>query len=203
VSSKEVAKDSLGMDLYSPVIGTIGRLHPEKGLEYLIKAMHKVVKEIPKVKLLVAGDTTLGDKEYYRAIKDLAKGLDLQNAIVFLGYQKDVSKIMTTFDIFALPSLREPFGLVTLEAMAMAKPVIATNTGGTPEIVIDGQTGILVPPRNVSALADAIIRLLRDKQLAMRMGLAGRARVHDCFSVEKMMNKIEDVYEGVLAGRQT
>lgn len=201
-SGKEVRKE-LKIGLSTPVIGFVGRIHPEKGLEYLVKAMHKVVKAIPKVQLLVVGDTTLGDKEYYQAIKDLVKRLDLQYAIVFLGYQKDVSKIMNAFDVFALPSLREPFGLVTLEAMAMAKPVIATDTGGTPEIVINGQTGILVPPRNVDTLADAIIKLLRDKELARRMGLASRARIHNCFSVENMMDQIEDVYEGVLVGRRT
>ena len=161
------------------------------------------MKAIPKIKLLVIGDTTLGDKEYYHTIEDLVQRLDLRDEIVFLGYQKDVAKVLTTFDIFVLPSLKEPFGLVSLEAMAMAKPVIATDTGGTPEIVINGQTGILVPARNVDALADAIIKLLRDKELAREMGLAGRARVHDCFSVEMMMNKIYDVYDGMLAGRRT
>lgn len=187
---------NIGMNI--ALIGFIGRLHPEKGIEYLIRAVSKVVKIVPEVRFLIVGDAALGKEEYQKRMRDLSVELGLADTILFLGYRKEVAKIIAALDILVLPSLREPFGLVSLEAMAMKKPVVATHTGGSPEVIIDGNTGLLVPPRNSGALFSAIIKLLKDKELAKRMGAAGRERVMSSFSPEFTLSHIQETYNKVL-----
>lgn len=212
----EMVYNAIDLDLYDPdvkvdgfreefnigmnfaLIGFIGRIHPEKGVEYLIRAGSEVVKVVPEVRFLIVGDTALGEEEYQRRMRDLSVELGLANKILFLGYRKEVVKVIAALDILVLPSLREPFGLVSLEAMAMKKPVVATNTGGSPEVVVDGKTGLLVPPRDPYALSSAIIRLLKDKELVRRMGIAGRERVIHFFSPESAVCHVQKIYEKVL-----
>lgn len=191
----------LGINPNVQVIGTIGRIHPEKGLEYLIEALTIVRKEIPQIRLLVVGEAHNGDTAYARQIIDLVKRHELTDQVAFLGFRRDITEVLSTIDLLVVPALREPFGLVILEAMAWGKPVVATRAGGIPEIVVDGKTGILVSPRDPGALAASISRLLRDKELALRMGQAGRAHFENSFAMEKMMGKIQDVYENVLPGQ--
>ncbi len=180
------------------LIGFIGRVHPEKGIEYLIRAVREVIKIVPEVRLLIVGDTALGKEEYQKRMRDLSAELGLADRILFLGYRKEVVKIMAALDILVLPSLREPFGLVSLEAMAMKKPVIATNTGGSPEVIIDGKTGLLVAPRDSCAISSAIIKLLKDKELARRMGATGRKRVMNFFSPESTISSVQEMYDKIL-----
>ncbi len=180
------------------LIGFIGRVHPEKGIEYLIRAVREVIKIVPEVRFLIVGDTALGKEEYQKRMRDLSADLGLADRILFLGYRKEVVKIIAALDILVLPSLREPFGLVSLEAMAMKKPVVATNTGGSPEVVIDGKTGLLVPPRDSCALSSAIIKLLKDKELARRMGATGRKRVMNFFSPESTISSVQEMYNKIL-----
>jgi len=180
------------------LIGFIGRIHPEKGIEYLIRAVREVVKIVPEVRFLVVGDAAVGKEEYQKRMRDLSAELGLADKILFLGYRKEVVKIIAALDILVLPSLREPFGLVSLEAMAMKKPVVATNTGGSPEVVIDGKTGLLVPPRDSGALFSAIIRLLKDKELARKMGAAGRERATSFFSSEFTISRLQEMYNKIL-----
>lgn len=180
------------------LIGFIGRVHPEKGIEYLIRAVREVIKIVPEVRFLIVGDTALGKEEYQKRMRDLSAELGLADRILFLGYRKEVVKIMAALDILVLPSLREPFGLVSLEAMAMKKPVVATNTGGSPEVIIDGKTGLLVPPQDSCALSSAIIKLLKDKELARRMGATGRKRVMNFFSPESTISSVQEMYDKIL-----
>jgi len=180
------------------LIGFIGRVHPEKGIEYLIRAVRGVVKIVPEVRFLIVGDTALGKEEHQKRMRNLSEELGLADKILFLGYRKEVVKIIAALDILVLPSLREPFGLVSLEAMAMKKPVVATNTGGSPEAVIDGKTGLLVPPRDSCALFSAIIRLLKDKKLARKMGADGRERVTSFFSPEFTLSRLQEIYNKIL-----
>lgn len=187
---------NIGIDI--ALIGFIGRVHPEKGIEYLIRAVREVVKIVPEVRFLIVGDAALGKEEYQKRMRDLSAELGLADKILFLGYRKEVVKIIAALDILVLPSLREPFGLVSLEAMAMKKPVVATNTGGSPEVVIDGKTGLLVPPRDSGALFSAIIRLLKDKELARKMGAAGRERATSFFSSEFTISRLQEMYNKIL-----
>ncbi|MEW6685358.1 MAG: glycosyltransferase family 4 protein [Candidatus Edwardsbacteria bacterium] len=195
---KDEIRRDLGLDSEDLVLGWAGRIHPEKGLEYLIEAMREILDFAPKVKLLILGDASLGNESYERRLKKLSVHLKVQDRIQFLGFHRDISQIFSTFDIFVLPSLREPFGLVTLEAMQLGKPVIATNTGGTPEIVVDGETGLLVPPKEAKALAQAIISLLKNREFREKMGRQGKERVQRNFSLESHLRGMEEVFDEVI-----
>lgn len=122
---------------------TVGRLVPVKGHTYLIKAIQKVVKVIPEAKFLFVGDGELKSK-----LSEEIKSYDLQRNIFLLGARSDIATILSCINVFLLPSLNEGFGMVLIEAMAARKPVIATNVGGVPEVIINGTTGILVPPED-------------------------------------------------------
>ncbi|MBI4712555.1 MAG: glycosyltransferase family 4 protein [Planctomycetes bacterium] len=179
-----------------PVLATIGRLVPEKGQSYLMEAVKLVKTKYPDVSLLVIGDGPLRDNLETQADKS-----GIKNSVKFLGVRDDLYSILSCIDIFVLPSLYEAFGIVLLEAMASAKPVIASRVNGIPEVVVDGKTGLLVPPANPSALSDAIIKLAADKTLAQKMGAAGYERVKDLFTIEQMIGKIDNLY-GRLVNRR-
>ncbi len=176
---------------------TVGRLHVQKGHCYLIKAISKVQKEFPKVKLLVIGK---GEEE--NNLKKLVKTLDLTDKIVFIGLSSDIEKILAIAELFLLPSLWEGLPNALLEAMAAGKPVLATEVGGIPELVVRGETGILIPPRDSDVLATAIIDLLRNKLKAKDMGEAGRTRAEEHFSIQKMIEKTGSLYQKLLKEKQ-
>jgi glycosyltransferase involved in cell wall biosynthesis len=179
------------------ILMTVGRLHEQKGHCYLIQAVSKVRKEFPKVKLLVTGE---GEEE--NNLKKLVKSLDLTNKVIFAGLSSDIEGILPIAELFILPSLWEGLPNVLLEAMAAGKPVVATKVGGIPEIVVHGETGILVPPRDTDALAIAIIDLLQNKLKAKNMGEAGRIRAGKRFSIYKMIEKTENLYQELLKEKQ-
>jgi glycosyltransferase involved in cell wall biosynthesis len=122
----------------------------------------------------------------------------MAEAVTFTGVRADVPKILAALDLFVLPSLWEGMPNAVLEAMAAGLPVVATAVGGTPEVVMDGVTGLLVPPQDPSALAQAIERLLRDPDLRRTMGRAGRRRVEQHFDVRETVRQVEDLYETLL-----
>lgn len=193
-SDVEIDKDKdirqeFGIDGDAPLVGCIGRLTEQKGHIYLIQAAKNIVENFSEVKFLI-----VGKGELERSLKKLVRDSGLDSNFIFTGFREDVYSIIDKLDLVALPSLWEGFGLVLLEAMAMGKPVVATNVGGIPEIIQDGETGILIPPRNPDALADAIIKLLKDKGLTQRMGEAGRRRVKENFQAARMTKEIEHIY---------
>ncbi len=173
-------------------IFTVCRLVPEKGLRYLIDAMTSVKEKIPDVKLLIIGDGPSRGELEKQAIKN-----SLGETVSFVGFQQFPEKNYDKYDIFVLPSLEEGFGLALIEAMSYGKPVIATRTGGIPEIIEDGVNGILVPPKDHKALANALVSLLSDTDLRKRLALEGQRR-SQLFTVNKMVCKIEDTYEGLI-----
>lgn len=124
--------------------------------------------------------------------------LDLGSAVSFLGFRQDVTALMNMSDVLVLSSLREGLPNVILEALALAKPVVATRAGGIPEIIRDGETGLLVPPEEPEQLAEALLRLLRNPQEGKKLGARGRSVVAREFNVETMTHKIADVYREVL-----
>jgi len=190
---KEFALDS-GI----PLVGIVGRLDTWKGHEYFLEAAAQVMKEIPETKFLIVGEDIDQNKKQEIKLRNLAEKLRLTDNIIFTGPRNDIPEIMLSLDIFVLSSLKEHFGRVIIEAMACGKPVIATNAGGVPEIVKDGYTGILVPPRDSDALARAIIDLSKDKKKVELMGGRGRKRAEELFSIEANVKKIEQVYKGLL-----
>ena len=183
-------RKSIGLKKDDLVVGMVGRLVPQKGHVYLIEAAETVVKTFPDVKFVLAGDGELHEELVAKAKKH---GVDKN--FVFLGFRHDVDELLSTFDIFTLPSLYEGLPNVVLEAMASGLPIVATPADGTKEAVVDNETGILVPIKDVEKLATALIKLLKDKKLAKEMGEKGRKRVEEEFSLEKQVRSFEKLYE--------
>ena len=188
-------KSRYGLESDHPVIGIVAHLLPHKGYEYLIQAFGQVKKALPKSHLLIVGD---GNSSYRSELTSHIERLGLERAITFVGFQRMVLEYISAFDVFVLPSLYEAFGIALLEAMAMEKPIVASRVGGIPEIVLDGISGILVPPRDSDALASALLRLLQDEKVRREMGRAGRQRVETHFTRDGMVNVIQDIYAGLL-----
>jgi glycosyltransferase involved in cell wall biosynthesis len=175
------------------LICSVGRMVWQKGFEFLINAIPEVVRVIPNAKFLLVGDGPLRGK-----LGALSKELRVRDKVIFTGFRSDIKEILSAIDILVIPSLLEGFPMITLEAMAMAKPIVATNIDGITEQITDEVNGILVLPKNPSALTKAVIRVLNDKELAMTMGLAAREKVEQEFSVEEMVAETEKVYLSLL-----
>jgi len=182
-------RKKLGLNRDDRVIGVVGRLHPQKGHVYLIRAAEKIVRNFPKVKFVFAGDGDLRSE-----LEELVRTKNLEKNFMFLGYRSDIPDVIKAFDIFALPSLYEGLPNVVLEAMASGKSVVATGVDGTVEAVVDSVTGYLVPVKDTEALSKAIIKLLEDKELAKQMGKRARERVESDFSLEKQVHSFENLY---------
>jgi glycosyltransferase involved in cell wall biosynthesis len=175
------------------LIGTAARLVPAKGLSYLIEAMHLLTKRLgPQAALLLI----YGDGPDRDVLQQQAASLGLTDTVEFRGYDPQVMNLMSQWDIFVLPSVIEPFGLVCAEAMAAGIPVIATNTGGLPEVL--GDAGILVPVQDAKALAEAMHHLVEDVVARRSLGVAGYKRYKELFTAEAMAQKTAAVYDAVL-----
>jgi len=172
--SHKQSKEALGLPPDRLTIGVLGRLDPQKGQETLLRAIPAIMKQHPEVYIVIAGDETAGESGYKKYLEDLSQTLGIEKAVQFLPFVDNVSRFMAALDIFLLPSYSETFGLVLVEAMAMEKPIVATNAGGVPEIIADGITGILIEPRNTESLAYAILRILNDNTLGASLGRAAR-----------------------------
>ena len=195
------AQRAVRHDNASPVVFYAGRLEQRKGVRYLLEAIPRVVDAVPEVRFRLEGRDTSDapdDRSYEAYFAALATAEALA-ATTFLGYIdiEALGQEYATCTVFAAPSLFESFGQAHLEAMEHGKPVVACATAATPELVLDGETGILVPARDSQALAEALIRLLRDPQLAGRMGERGRARAAGHFSVDALVECTFSVYQGV------
>jgi len=174
------------------VVGTTGRLTHIKGHRYLIEAARKIVDVRP--------DTTfvfLGDGELFDELKNMASISGMEENIKFLGWRQDVAEVMSTFDVFVLPSLNEGMGRVLVEAMALGKPIVASDIGGIPNLVVNDENGYLVRVGDVETLAAKIRELLDDPGKREKMGNAGQ-RYADKYSLEEMMKKIDRLYRELL-----
>ena len=177
------------------VVGSVGRLSPEKGLKYLLRAMAKITRQEPRARLLLAGD---GPER--RSLERLATRLGLVDRVEFTGEvaHDQVPQTLARMNVFAMPSTWEGFGVAALEAAAMGLPVVASNVHGIPDVVEDGVTGILVPPKDVAALSQAILRLLRDPEERRRMGRAGREMVATRYSWADNVRQMEALYNSLI-----
>ena len=188
-------KKDLGIHNKDKIVGTVARFTEQKGLKYLIDSIQNVKKEIPNSKFVIVGDGELKNQLISMATRN-----GNQTDIVFTGYRNDAINLMSTFDVFVLPSLWEGMPYSILEAMALKIPVVATNVFGNKELIVDGKTGILVPPRNGEAIAEAIVVLLTDNKKAKEMGKEGYQRVKNSFSAKKMTEQIEQTYLELING---
>ena len=184
---------SLGLPAGPAVIASVGRFVPYKGYTDLLEAARLVRQAGATVHWILAGD---GEQRV--ELEERRRALGLEAEVHFPGWREDVPDILALCDLFALPSLAEHFGRVLIEAMAMEKAVVATEAGGVPEIVIHGETGILVPPAQPKALAEAVVTLLEDRPRALRLGRAGRHRVESTFSLVRHVETVEALYREVL-----
>lgn len=175
------------------IVGAIGRLVWQKGFEYLIEAIPSIVESVPDVKCYVIGDGALEPK-----IEQLIIDKNLNDKIGLLGFRDDIKDILSEMDIIVAPSLLEGFPMITLEAMSMARPIVASRIPGIQEQIENEREGILVPPADSKAIAEAVIRVLRDRKLAEKIGAAAHRKVNRCFTVEKMIRETENVYLSVL-----
>jgi glycosyltransferase involved in cell wall biosynthesis len=180
------------------VVGFVGRFSPGKGLEELLRAAHILLPGHPGLRFLVVGEASLGEEEYATTIHSLARSLGVDRGVTFIGYRSDIPSVMASFDILAFPSHAESFGVVLIEAMSMEKPVVSTNCDGVLDIVVDGVTGIMVPPKDAEAFAGGLEKLLLNADLRKSMGQAGRQRAKECFDQQVQLRKLEGIYRELL-----
>jgi glycosyltransferase involved in cell wall biosynthesis len=191
-------REQLGFPPDSPLVGVVARITPQKGLEYFLHAARDVAGRMPDARFVVVGGNWI-DRVYRDGIERLAHRLGLEQVVRFMGFRLDVPDLLACLTLSVLPSISgEGLSNSLLESMAAGLPVVATTVGGNPEVVVDGETGLLVPPKDPTALAAAICRLLEDRALADSYGKAGRARVLARFGNERMVRKTEDLYHDLL-----
>jgi glycosyltransferase involved in cell wall biosynthesis len=178
------------------ILGTAGRLVELKGIEYLLKAAATLRREFPALRVEIAGSGPQREK-----LENLAAQSGLVGQVEFLGWIDGLTSVLPHWDIFAMPSLEEGFGIAALDAMAAGLPVVATSVGGLPELIVDGETGWLVPPRDAEALAARLRLLLCQPELRASMGAAGYARARDHFSNTQMTRSFAQIYDELLTPR--
>jgi glycosyltransferase involved in cell wall biosynthesis len=201
-SAAEV-RAALGMDACDPVIGITANVNPWKGQEILVRAVAELSADFPRLGCLVVGGLVRGAEPYLAGMEAFVAERGLGSRVRFVGARSDIADIVASLDVLVHASITpEPFGRVLIEGMALGRPIVATAGGGVPEIVVDGQTGLLVPGGDVGAMAAALRRLLGDPALRQRFGAAGLARARSHFSLESYVAGVEAVYDAVLARRR-
>jgi glycosyltransferase involved in cell wall biosynthesis len=190
---------SLGVPDGAPLIVSVARLFRSKGHFELLGVLALVKRKYPNVRLAVVGSDYPPDSGTTQMLKEHARELGIAENVVFTGQRSDVALLLAACDVFSLPSLEEPFGLVFAEAMAMKRPVVALTTGGTPEVVEHGKCGLLSPPGDTDALAANLLRLLGDPALRAQFGEYGRSRVEEHFTPQRMASDFAALYARILA----
>jgi glycosyltransferase involved in cell wall biosynthesis len=178
----------------APVVGTVANLAPVKGVEHFLRAVARVRDEHGVVVAPVVGKRLDSRAGYARRLESLVADLDLEDTVYFCGYRDDIPEVLSTFDAFVLPSIAEACPVVVLEAMAMARLVVATDVGGVTEQLTDGEHGFVVPPGDPEAIADRVLAVLDDPMRAESLGRAARERVVQRFSVEAIADRTQAVY---------
>lgn len=193
------AREALGLGNAFPVIGYVGRISPEKDLETWLRVAAVVFQQCPKARFLVVGEGK--DDSLLSQLKILAATLGIAKNVDFLGYREDLLSIYAAFDVFFLSSRREGICNSLLEAMAMGVPIVATDVGGTKELMVNGKTGHLFSPDDAKGMAQAIISLVRDRSLRENMSQAGRKHIEAKFSFASRLRRIETLYADILEAR--
>ena len=171
----------------------VGRLRPVKGIEYGIRAFARALAQNENMHMAMAGE---GEQLGY--LENLVAELRISEKATFLGVRNDLPDLFSAADSVLMPSLNEGFPRTAIEAMAAGKPVIATGVGGTPEAIVDGETGILVPPKDIEAMASALVELVGDPELQSRLGAAGREHAMQNYSVENYVTRLDTLYRQLL-----
>jgi len=184
------------------VVGCMGRLSAQKGQNIFLQAASLVAAMHPEARFLVVGDEALGEAGFRARLEALTGELGLNGRVFFAGYRSDAASVLAAMDLFVHPTvIPDSLPMVILETMALGKPVVATATGGTPELVEEGRTGLLVPAGDAAALAQSIHRLLAHPGLAQRLGKVGRRRAEERFSWRNHIQQLESLYQQLTANR--
>jgi glycosyltransferase involved in cell wall biosynthesis len=189
----EQLRNELGINPEDQVIGSVGSLYPVKGHQFLVDALPAVFRARPRTVVVIVGRGELDV-----ALKDQVKRLGLEGKVHFLGLRQDIPRLLALMDVFVMPSLSEGLSIALLEAMAARKPVVTTRVGGNPEIVVDGETGYLVPVEDSHSLASAIFHMLTNPDQAIRFGENGRRRVEERFSLATMAEGYQKLYAAAI-----
>jgi len=196
LSSDSLAKrKELNINPDEKVVGMVANLRPAKGYHYFIRAAAIIAKSIPKVRFLVIGEEE--DKLRERITKEI-NALGLTDKVILLGFREDVPELLRILNVFVLSSISEGLSIATIEAMAAGVPVVVTESGGPQEIVVEGKTGFLVPPKDEKSLAEKALLLLKNGKLATSMGKDAQAQVRAKFSIDTMIRNYQTVYQECL-----
>ena len=196
--NRSALRRNLGITEDTIVIGFVGRFSRGKGHEEFLNAAAILAPQHPNLQWVVVGKASRGEESYESEIREMARSLELGDRILFTGFRTDIPEIMSVFDVFAFPSHAEAFGAVLVEAMASGLPVVASKSDGVLDIVIEGKTGILVPPKNATALANGLKHLAAHPETRREMGQAGRARAEKFFSRDTLATKLQQVYDDAI-----
>ena len=191
-------QQELGLQGDEQVVVVVGRLTPWKGHRTLLEAMKLVRERHPRARLLVVGAVTFWEAAFEQELRTKAEEEGVADIVQWLGFRYDVAEVLRLCDVFVLPSVDEPFGRAVVEAMATGKPVIGTRSGGVPEVLEDGKSGLLVHPHRADELALAISRLLDNRQQALEMGEAGQRRANRYFDIKRVAREVQEVYAEIL-----
>ena len=180
----------------------MSRLTRLKGIEHFLEAAAALKPRYPDARFLIVGETSPVDRPYLKELTDLAEQLGVADRVTFTGLRNDVAALLGSATVAVMPSLNEALSNVLLESMAARAPVVATRVGGTPEALVDGQTGLLVEPGDSAAITEAVARLLDNRELATRLGRSARDLIADKFSVDRMVRSTEQLYTELLARKR-
>ena len=194
---RETLRDELCIKPTTPIVGYVGRIMPEKDLETWLRAAAMVAVKYPETRFVLVGEGR--DGRTLQDLQHLAASLGIGNKVLFPGYRRNLLPVYASFDIFVMSSLREGLPNSILEAMALGRPVVTTDVAGAKELVLDQETGFVVPQKAHEDLGQRIITLLDDKERRLYMGNAGRRRVEEKFSFSQRLRHIEQLYEQIVA----
>jgi len=199
VGDRASARAELGLNASDQVVGLIGRLVAWKGHRVFLPAMATLARSHPNLRCLIVGDGEVTEPTYQQELEEQTAELGLSEQVIFTGYRSDISALMPALDVLVHCSLRpEPFGRVIIEGMAAGVPIVGAADGAVPEIIEDGQSGLLTPPGDAGALAEAVGRLLDDESLAEAVSDAARQRVYAVFNVDTHVQQVQAVYQELL-----
>jgi len=195
----DAIREQLGLAPDERLVTVVSRLTPLKGLEQFIDAASMLASWFPTVRFLIAGDASAGEGDYVAALRQRARRAGVGRRVLFIGHRADVPAVLGCAAVSVMPSLNEALSNALLESMAAGAPIVATRVGGTPEAIVHGKTGLLVPAGDPRALSQAIARLLNEPELAAALGHAARRAAESSFSLSRMVAATEQLYRDLLA----
>ena len=192
-TNRAAIRSQMGLKKGQHLVLYVGRLRAVKGIEYGLRAFAAAQSQLSSMHMALAGEGELLDH-----LKNIVRELNVSDHVTFLGVRNDLPDLLSGADSVLMPSLKEGFPRTAIEAMAAGKPIIATNVGGTSEAIIDGETGILIPAKNIEVMTSTLLRLVNDKDLQLKLGEAGRQRSTNNYSVNNYVTRLDELYRKLL-----